>query len=76
MHNKQDQMLGTGSIQPSWRRRRMLWVLVRCSDGSMRWVSCTPVPLHCAGACVSLVTPFACPMQGSQRTIPASHRAR
>ena len=53
----------------------MLWVLVRCSDGSMQWVARTLVPLHCSGAWVNLMTPFASPMQGSRGTSPASHRA-
>lgn len=58
-------MLGFGFIQPAQRRRMMLWVLAGCSDGSMQCVACTSVPLHCAGAWVSLMTPFASPRQGS-----------
>lgn len=51
----------------------MLRVLARYSDGSVQWVAHTLVPLHCARAWVSLVTPFASPTQGSWGTSPGSH---
>lgn len=44
----------------------MLWVPVWRSEGSVQWVACTSVPLHCTGAWVSLMTPFASPEDNPQ----------